>query len=85
MINAVNQLMNQKTVDQYKVIEEKYLILKRYLKLYFDEHTYMMKEDVNLILKALDSDLLETITKLYDPTGEVIEEEQEEISEENSN
>ncbi len=54
MINTVSDLLSQKTIDQYKVIESKYLILKRYLRLYVDNHTLLNKEDIDIIIKSLD-------------------------------
>lgn len=86
MLNVFNEVMKQKTIDQYKVIEEKYLILKRYLILYLEDNTIMSKKDLEIILKALDNEPLEPITKVYDPieTEDAIKED-EEISEENSN
>lgn len=55
MINTVSELLSQKTIDQYKIIESKYLILKRYLRLYVDNHTLLNKEDIDIIIKSLDS------------------------------
>lgn len=31
MINAISEVMSQKTIDQYKIIESKYGILKRFI------------------------------------------------------
>lgn len=54
MINAVADVLSQKTIDQYKIIESKYLILKRYLRLYTDKQRLLSKEDVELIINALE-------------------------------
>ena len=74
MINAVSEIISQKTTDQYKIIEEKYLILKRYLKLHFIEHTYLMEEDILLILRALDGE--QTLYNFNEEATEEIEEEE---------
>ena len=39
-----------------KISEERYLTLKKYLDLYFKKHTYMTKEDLEIILKALEKE-----------------------------
>ena len=54
MINTVNEVLSQKTIDQYKIIEEKYLILRRYLTLFFESNILMSKKDVDLIMKSLE-------------------------------
>lgn len=56
MINEFTQAISDKTKDQYKIIENKYEILKRYIKIYFDNHSLMSKEDAELILKSLDDE-----------------------------
>ena len=73
MINAVAETMSQKTISQYKIIEEKYAILERYLELFFKKHNLMSKEDIDLILMALSDE----------PIYEVSD--KEEVSEGNSN
>ena len=54
MINAMVEALTTKTTDQYKVIEEKYWILRRFLLLFFEAHASMHKEDAELILSALE-------------------------------
>ena len=70
MLNAIIEAATEKTKDQYKVIEAKYEILKRYLKEFFDHHYSMNAADVDLILKTLDP-----------PCDEPEEEPEEELSE----
>lgn len=59
MINAISDVMSQKTIDQYKIIEDRYLTLKRYLRLYTDKHRLISREDIELIIKALDNETIE--------------------------
>lgn len=40
-------------ITKSKLIEEKYAILERYLKLYYKKNNLMTKEDIELILMAL--------------------------------
>ena len=71
MINAVSEVMSQKTINQYMIIESKYEILKNYLNLYFKEHSYMDKKDIDLIIDSLEGNI--TKTTLY-ADGEKVEE-----------
>lgn len=61
MINAISDVICQKTIDQYKIIEDRYLTLKRYLRLYTDKHRLLSREDLELIIKALDDEPIEEI------------------------
>lgn len=76
MLNAIYEAATEKTKDQYKVIEAKYEILKRYLKEFFDHHYQMSAADVDLILKALDPPNIECVEseeellELYDISDE---------------
>lgn len=55
MINVVNEIMHEKTNDQYKIIENKYEILCYYLQNFFAAgHDVMLKEDVDLIISSLN-------------------------------
>lgn len=64
MISAVNELMNQKTTDQYKIIEDKYETLCYYLQNFFSAgHDVMLKEDVDLIINSLNKIYLCTTTE----------------------
>ena len=56
MVNEVIETLSNKTTDQYKIIEREHLILKRYLTLFFENHTFMSKEDAELILRAIESE-----------------------------
>lgn len=60
MINAVNEVINQKTTNQYMIIEDRYLTLKRYLKLLIKENRLDV-QNVECILKALDNEPIEII------------------------
>lgn len=57
MISAVNEVINQKTTNQYMIIEDRYLTLKRYLKLLIKENRLDV-QNVECILKALDDEPL---------------------------
>lgn len=59
MIDTINNVVNNKSIDSYKIIEDRYLTLKRYLQLFFQNKDNMSKEDVDLILIALDDAPLE--------------------------
>ena len=61
MLNAIYEAATERTKDQYKVIEAKYVILKRYLKEFFDHHYQMSAADVDLILKTLDPPNIECV------------------------
>lgn len=60
MISAVNEVINQKTTNQYMIIEDRYLTLKRYLKLLIKENRLDV-QNVECILKALDDEPIEVI------------------------
>lgn len=60
MISAVNEVINQKTTNQYMIIEDRYLTLKRYLKLLIKENRLDI-QNVECILKALDDEPIEVI------------------------
>ena len=56
MINGFMEALNNKTIDQYKIIERENVILKRYIMLFFENHTLMTKEDAELILRAIETE-----------------------------
>lgn len=60
MISAVNEVINQKTTNQYMIIEDRYLTLKRYLELLIKENRLDV-QNVECILKALDDAPIEII------------------------
>ena len=60
MISAVNEVINQKTTKQYMIIEDRYLTLKRYLRLLIKENRLDI-QNVEIILKALDDEPIEVI------------------------
>lgn len=61
MFNSIVDTITEKTTDQYKIIEDKYITLKRYLKLFFNNNRFMTKEDAELIIQALDKEPLEFV------------------------
>lgn len=64
MINAMNEVITQKTTDQYKIIEDKYETLCYYLQNFFSVgHDVMLKEDVDLIISSLNKIYLCTTTE----------------------
>ena len=64
MINAVNEIMREKTNDQYKIIENKYEILCYYLQNFFAAgRDVMLKEDVDIIISYLNKTYLCTTTE----------------------
>jgi hypothetical protein len=60
VISAVNEVINQKTTNQYMIIEDRYLTLKRYLRLLIKENRLDI-QNVECILKALDDEPIEVI------------------------
>lgn len=58
MFNTVNEVLSDKTISQYKVIEDRYLTLKRYLRLLIKENRIDI-QNVECILKALDDEPIE--------------------------
>jgi len=60
VISAVNEVINQKTTNQYMIIEDRYLTLKRYLRLLIKENRLDV-QNVECILKALDDEPIEVI------------------------
>lgn len=58
MINAVGEAITQKTTNQYMIIEDKYLTLRRYLNLLIKDDN-INKRNIEIILKALDNDPIE--------------------------
>jgi len=59
MINVMNEVINQKTMDQYKVIEDRYLTLKKYLRLQMQKHSFISAEDIEMIIKSLEDEPIE--------------------------
>lgn len=62
MIDAMNNVLNNKSIDTYKIIEDRYLTLKRYLKLLIKENRLDI-QNVECILKALDDEPIEVISE----------------------
>ena len=63
MLNAMGEVFNDKTISQYKVIEDRYLTLRRYLKCLIKENR-VDYQNIECILKALDDEPLEVECKL---------------------
>lgn len=62
MIDAMNNVLNNKSIDTYKIIEDRYLTLKRYLKLLIKENRLDI-QNVECILTALDDEPIEVISE----------------------
>ena len=56
MINAMGEVLNQKTLAEYKIIEDRYLTLKRYLRSLIKENRLDI-QNVESILYALEPPL----------------------------
>lgn len=54
MINAVNEVMNDKTISQYKIIEDRYELLKKFLRSLINENRLDVK-NVKCFLDILDN------------------------------
>ena len=65
MIDAMNNVLNNKSIDTYKIIEDRYLTLRRYLNLLIKENRLDI-QIVECILKALDDEPIETIGIIED-------------------
>lgn len=63
MFNTMSEVLNDKTIAQYKVIEDRYLTLKRYLRILINESTLSI-QNVEYILKALDDEPIEEIKEV---------------------
>ena len=55
MNDAINNFVNNKSIDTYKIIESKLNILERYLIIFFKKHDFMLKEDMELILQSIEN------------------------------
>ena len=53
MIDTINNVVNDKSIDTYKIIEDRYLTLIRYLNLLINENRLDI-QNVECILEALD-------------------------------
>ena len=82
MINTVvEQLITNKSIDQYKVIEDRYYTLRRFLSLWFESHSTLEKNDIDVVLDALEPfevDQTEAESEIKEESK--IEEESEEIN-----
>ena len=76
MLNAVSELVTQKTSDQYKIIEDRYLTLKRFITLWFENYDVLRKDEAEIIVKALDNS---PVTAIKLVTNEVDNDENEEV------
>ena len=55
MFNQVAEALTEKTIDQYKIIENEYIILKNYLRTILEKKPYSIsKDDIELILDTLE-------------------------------
>lgn len=62
MIDAMNNVLNNKSIDTYKIIEDRYLTLRRYLNLLIKENRLDI-QNVECILKALEDEPIEVISE----------------------
>lgn len=65
MIDAMNNVLNNKSIDTYKIIEDRYLTLRRYLNLLIKENRLDI-QNVECILKVLSDEPIETIGIIED-------------------
>lgn len=55
MFNQVAEALTEKTIDQYKIIENEYIILKNYLRTILEKKPYSISnDDIELILDTLE-------------------------------
>ena len=53
MIDTINNVVNNKSIDTYKIIEDRYLTLKKYLRALIKENRLDI-QNVECILEAFD-------------------------------
>lgn len=54
MINTIVEQFTNKTIDQYKVLEDRYYTLRRFLVSWFSAHDTLNETEVTIILDALE-------------------------------
>ena len=54
-MDVISNAINDKTIDTYKILEDRYKTLLRYLLKFFDTNTFMTKDDVELIVQSLEN------------------------------
>lgn len=69
MINSIVEQMTNKTIDQYKVIEDRYYTLRRFLSFWFEQHDTLDKTNVDVILNALEPFEIEQIEEESEETN----------------
>ncbi len=80
MNDAINNFVNNKSIDTYKIIESKLNILERYLIIFFKKHDFMLKEDMELILQSIENKTYK-IVDLYNDS-KILESQPTEMSDE---
>ena len=63
MLNTVGEILGDKTIAQYKIIEDRYLTLKRYLRLLMKK-SIVCADSIEIILTALDDEPIEEIKEV---------------------
>ena len=66
MMDTINNVINNKSIDTYKIIEDRYNTLSRYLLKYFDSHDVMTRQDVELIIQSLENKSFEFVSLYAD-------------------
>ena len=78
MMDTINNVINNKSIDTYKIIEDRYNTLSRYLLKYFDSHDVMTRQDAELIIQSLENKSFEFVSLYAD--GEKIDTDVNEVS-----
>lgn len=78
MMDTINNVINNKSIDTYKIIEDRYNTLLRYLLKYFDSHDVMTRQDAELIIQSLENKSFEFVSLYAD--GEKIDTDVNEVS-----
>lgn len=63
MINEITETIGRKSINQYMIIEDRYLTLKRYLRLMIKENRLDIS-NVECILDALDDEPIEEVKEV---------------------
>ena len=57
------EVLTDKSKDNYKIIEDRYLTLKFYLINFFQQNDVMLERDIELILNSLEKTPIKKITE----------------------
>lgn len=62
-ISETTEILSTKSIDQYKIIEDRYLTLKRYFRIHFRQNNTITKQEVEKIIESLEDEPIEILTE----------------------